>query len=201
MYGRGILRGMLVTIKHFAQTYLDDAKWGSKRYQTKEGVAHRGSYQSEGIFTVQYPEEKLIIPEEFRFTPFLIYDVDENGKQHDRCTSCGICAKVCPPQCIWIVRTNDPETGRPVPEPEKFFIDVDICMNCGLCAEFCPFDAIKMDHDFEMSVYDRHSRNILDKARLSKPASYYATIRPLNNEREEAARKEAEAKKSARRGA
>ena len=73
-------------------------------------------------------------------------------------------------------------------------------MNCGLCAEFCPFDAIKMDHDYEIAVYDRHSNNIYDKEKLSKPVSYYAGIRPLNYEREEEARREAEAKKAARRG-
>jgi len=199
MYGRGILDGLMVTMKHFIQSYLDDLKIGGKRYFTDEGISHRKSVDVEGIFTVQYPEEKLPVPEEFRFIPFLIYEEGENGEQQDRCTSCGICAKVCPPQCIWIVRTNDPETGRPVPEPEEFFIDVDICMNCGLCAEFCPFDAIKMDHDYELAIYDRYQTNIFNKERLSKPVSYYASIRPENYEREEEARREAEAKKAARR--
>ncbi len=92
-------------------------------------------------------------------------------------------------------------TGRPVPEPKEFFIDIDICMNCGFCAEFCPFDAIKMDHDYELSVYDRHAKNIRDKEMLSKPVSYYAQIRPVNYGREEKARAEAEAAKAARRAA
>jgi NADH-quinone oxidoreductase subunit I len=141
------------------------------------------------------------VPEEFRFIPFLIYEIDENGEKRDRCTSCGICSKVCPPQCIWIVRTTDPKTGRPVPEPAEFYIDVDICMNCGFCAEYCPFDAIKMDHDYELTVYDRHANNIYDKARLSKPLSYYESIRPVNYAREEAFRAEAEAAKAARKAA
>jgi NADH-quinone oxidoreductase subunit I len=201
MNGLGILKGMTVTLKRFINTYLDDIKWLGKRYYTDEGIAHRSSVNQNGIFTVQYPEEKLPVPEEFRYIPFLIYEEDEDGNQQDRCTSCGICAKVCPPQCIWIVRTNDPETGRPVPEPKEFYIDVDICMNCGFCAEYCPFDAIKMDHDYELSVYDRHSKNIYDKEKLSKPLSYYASIRPVNYEREETARAEAEAAKAARKAA
>lgn len=198
MDGFGILRGMGVTLRRFIDTFVDDIRWLGKRYYTDEGVAYRSSPQQRGIFTVQYPEEKLPVPEEFRFIPFLLYDVDENGEHHDRCTSCGICAKVCPPQCIWIVRTNDPETGRPVPEPEQFYIDVDICMNCGFCSEYCPFDAIKMDHDYELSVYNRHASNIYDKEKLSKPVEYYAGIRPTNYAREEAARAEAEAAKAAR---
>lgn len=199
MYGRGLLKGLAVTLKRFIETYLDDIRWlGKDRYYSEEGVSYRSSAKTSGIFTIQYPEEKLIIPEEFRFIPFLLYEEDENGEQQDRCTSCGICAKVCPPQCIWIVRTNDPETGRPIPEPEEFFIDVDICMNCGLCAEYCPFDAIKMDHDYELAVYDRHDKNIYNKEQLSRPVSYYASIRPNNYEKEEAARAEAEAAKAAR---
>ncbi|MGD2159344.1 MAG: 4Fe-4S binding protein [Anaerolineales bacterium] len=198
MYGKGILQGLGVTLKHLVETYLDDIKWWGKRYYTEEGIAHRMSKDVKGIFTVQYPEEKLPVPEEFRYIPFLLYE-EQAGERNDRCTACGICAKVCPPQCIWIERQEDPDTGRPVPEPSQFYIDVDICMNCGFCAEFCPFDAIKMDHDYELSLYNRHQHNIYDMEKLSKPVSYYAEIRPLNYEREEKAREEAEAAKRRRR--
>ena len=198
MDGMGIIKGMGVTLRRFVTTYVEDIKWLGRRYYTEEGIARRMSSDTRGIFTIQYPEEKLPVPEEFRFIPFLVYDVDENGEKHDRCTSCGICAKVCPPQCIWIVRTNDPQTGRPVPEPHAFFIDVDICMNCGFCAEYCPFDAIKMDHDYELSVYDRMARNIFDKEKLSKPATYYASIRPTNFKREEEVRAAEAAAKAAK---
>lgn len=196
--GIGILSGLGVTLKRFIDTYLDDIRWLGKRYYTDEGVAHRTSAETRGIFTIQYPEEKLPIPEEFRFVPFLLYEEDENGEKHDRCTSCGICAKVCPPQCIWIVRTNHPETGRPIPEPAEFYIDMDICMNCGFCAEYCPFDAIKMDHDYELAVYNRHEKNIYNKEKLLRPVSYYASIRPTNYAREEEARAAAAAAKAAR---
>ncbi len=196
MYGKGILKGMWVTLTHFIETFVDDIKWAGRRYYTPEGIQHRRNSDTKGIFTVQYPEEKLPVPEEFRFIPFLLYDVDEQGNKQDRCTSCGICAKVCPPQCIWIVRTEDPVTKRPVPEPVEFFIDVDICMNCGYCAEYCPFDAIKMDHDYELATYDRHAQNIYNKDMLSKPTSYYAGIRPANYTREEAARAAEAAKKA-----
>ena len=198
MDGMGIIKGMGVTLKRFVETYLDDIRWLGKRYYTDEGIAHRRSTETSGIFTVQYPEEKLPVPEEFRYIPFLVYEEGPDGEKLDRCTSCGICAKVCPPQCIWIVRTNDPNTGRPVPEPAEFYIDVDICMNCGFCAEYCPFDAIKMDHDYEISVYDRHTSNIYNKEKLSRPVSYYAGIRPINYQREETARAEAAAAKAAR---
>jgi NADH-quinone oxidoreductase subunit I len=198
MYGKGLIDGLKVTWGHFVSSFKDDFKWGRKRYYTDDGIAHRSSPQTEGIFTIQYPEEKLATPEEFRYIPFLIYDDTDDGGQQDRCTSCGICAKVCPPQCIWIDQTNDPVSGRPVPEPKEFYIDIDICMNCGFCAEFCPFDAIKMDHIYELSLYNRLDTNIYNKATLSKSSSYYASIRPTNYAREEAIRAEKEAKKAAR---
>jgi NADH-quinone oxidoreductase subunit I len=201
MYGLGILKSLRVVLSHFIETYLEDFRWlikGKKRYYTAEGIESRMSNEARGIFTVQYPEEKLPVPEEFRFIPFLLYE-EKDGVVEERCTSCGICAKVCPPQCIWIVRTNDPDTGRPIPQPEEFYIDVDICMSCGFCAEYCPFDAIKMDHNYELAVYDRKVSNIFDKNKLMKPVDYYASIRPTNYAREEAARAEAEAAKAARR--
>lgn len=200
MYGIGLIKGLGVTLKHFVGTYIEDVRWlGRKRYYSEEALQQRQGPKARGIFTVQYPEEKLPVPEEFRYIPFLIYDELEDGTKHDRCTSCGICAKVCPPQCIWIVRSNDPKTGRPIPQPTEFFIDIDICMNCGLCAEFCPFDAIKMDHDYELASYDRFAEHIFNKERLSKAASYYASIRPTNYVREEAARAEKERAKEAKR--
>ena len=197
MNGFGVLRGLAVTFKHFIDTYLVDLKAGRKRYGTAEGIAQRTSSTVSGAFTIQYPEEKMPVPEEFRYIPFLVYDEGEDGAKDIRCTSCGICAKVCPPQCIWIVRTNDPVTGKPVPEPAEFYIDVDICMNCGLCAEYCPFDAIKMDHDYEIASFDRFKDHIYNIDKLSKPASYYAKIRPTNDAREVALREAKAAKKAA----
>jgi NADH-quinone oxidoreductase subunit I len=185
MYGKGILKGLSVSLKRFVETYLDDLVWLGRRYNNDKGIAHRSSKEGRGIFTVQYPEEKIPVPEEFRFVPFLVYDEGANGEKTLRCTSCGICAKVCPPQCIWIVRSTDAATGRPIPDPAQFYIDADICMNCGLCAEFCPFDAIKMDHDYELSSF---KRNVYDEASLSKSAGYYSAIRPVNAKREDAAR-------------
>ncbi len=199
MVGSGLVKGLYVTLKHFIGTYIDDIRWLGRRYYRDDALQRRQSPKARGVFTVQYPEEKLPVPEAFRFIPFLIYEEAEGGTIEVRCTSCGICAKVCPPQCIWIQRSHDPETGRPIPAPTNFFIDIDICMNCGLCAEFCPFDAIKMDHDYELASYDRRKTHIFDKARLSRSVEYYRSIRPSDYALEEAARADNEAAKAARR--
>jgi NADH-quinone oxidoreductase subunit I len=212
MFGWGVAKGLGVTFKHFINTYIDDARYWFKDFRylfrsvvNEEAFARRQGPVGAGLFTVEYPEMKLKPPENFRFLPFLVadYEVPKDSPDFDkakwlelnRCTSCGICAKVCPPQCIWIVRSSDPETGKPIPQPAEFYIDMDICMNCGYCAEFCPFDAIKMDHDFELADYEREVGHIHDLERLLKPASYYASIRPTWYDQEEEARRVAEEEK------
>ena len=177
MNGLGIIKGLFITLKHFFETYLGDFGRKQKNLPLEE---KRGRVDSTGLFTIQYPEEVLAAPEEFRVIPFLVYENGENGERDYRCTSCGICAKVCPTQCIYITRKKDPETGKPIPSPEAFYIDTDKCMNCGFCAEFCPFDAIKMNHDFEMASYERGDTHIFNKEKLGKPVEYYAKIRPVN---------------------
>lgn len=198
MKGQGILKGLGVTLKHLIDTYTEDIKAGRSRYYTEEGVRQRMTPDTKGIFTVNYPEERLPVAENFRYVPFLVYE-EEDGEKVPRCTACGICSKVCPSQCIWITRAQDPETGKPIKTPAEFDIDIDLCMNCGYCAEYCPFDAIKMDHDYELATYERMEANIHQKERLMKPVSYYASIRPTAYAMEQAAKEAAEAAKAARR--
>jgi hypothetical protein len=54
-----------------------------------------------------------------------------------------------------------------------------------------------MDHNYELASYIR-SNNVYDKTKLGKPIFYYASIRPINYQREEAARIEAEAQRAIR---
>ncbi len=114
MYGLGILKGLGVTFRHFFNSYIDDLQYAGKKVGLTNFEARQG-LKAEGIFTVQYPDEKLAVPERFRFVPFLVIEDLDNPERpgHDWCTSCGICAKVCPPQCIWIVRGEDPDNKRP----------------------------------------------------------------------------------------
>jgi NADH-quinone oxidoreductase subunit I len=190
MNGLGVARGMLITLWHFVLSYVEDIKNFPRRYRSDAKAVHQ-PVDTRGVFTVQYPEERLRIFERFRSFPVLIYD-SETGQE--RCTSCGICAKVCPPQCIWIVRSKGPD-GRPRPQPAEFNIDISICMSCGFCAEYCPFDAIKMDHRFELSAYEREQAFVYDKKALLVSDKYYAETHPVAAaEEEEARRKKAEAK-------
>ncbi len=101
MFGTGLLKGLGVTFKRFADTYIDDVKRIPSRYAYGHDC-HSANARRKGTLYNSVPRrETRQLPERFRYIPMLIYDTP---KQEDRCTACGICAKVCPPQCIWIVR-------------------------------------------------------------------------------------------------
>src|SRR5262245_3877997 len=157
--GQGMLAGLDVVIRHFTKAF-------SKNLESPA--------ESSGMFTVQYPEERLAMPEAFRNFPILLYD-DKTG--HELCTSCFQCERICPPQVIHMTQANDPATGKPVPAVAEFMIEYDACMSCGLCAEVCPFEAIKMDHEFELATAG-HPTMTVDKVRLNRPISYYETLAP-----------------------
>ena len=107
MFGWGVAKGLGVTLKRFVNTYVDDARYWFRGIPFKslgdeEAFARRQGPVGAGLFTVEYPEMKLVPPENFRFLPFLItdYEVSRDDPEFDRakwleldrCTSCGICA-------------------------------------------------------------------------------------------------------------
>ncbi len=187
--GQGVIRGHLITLRRFLLTFWRDARNGGAF--RRRGGGHqvldffrrpgRGDEptvlqdsKTDGLFTVEYPDERLPVYERFRVLPVLVYDTEDGNV---RCTSCNICAKVCPPQCIWMTQAKSPK-GTVVPLPEDFYIDMDVCMNCGLCSEYCPFDAIKMDQNFELSNYERHQTHIYSLQDLLVSSEYYSKTHP-----------------------
>lgn len=157
--GQGMLAGLDVVIRHFFSAF-------ANKVETPADTS--------GVFTVQYPEERLELAEAFRNFPILLFD-DATG--HELCTSCFQCERICPPQVIHMTQAVDPTTGKAVPAVAEFMIEYDACMSCGLCAEVCPFDAIKMDHEFELATADHASMTVAKKD-LDRPVSYYQAIAP-----------------------
>jgi NADH-quinone oxidoreductase subunit I len=99
-----------------------------------------------------------------------------------RCVACKICEKECPPQCIYIVKSDDKKPdymGKPQFYPKVFDIDISVCMSCQICVEVCPFEAIKMDKEFELSQRERFNHLLIRKEDLTKPNEYYHKIHPV----------------------
>ena len=99
--------------------------------------------------------------------------------------ACKICEKECPPQCIYIVKSEDKKPdymGKPQFYAKVFDIDISVCMSCQICVEVCPFEAIKMDKEFELSQRERFDNLLLRKEQLSKSNGYYHKIHPIEAE-------------------
>ena len=158
MIGTGILRGMMVTARNFVGSY----------------------FEKDRLITVQYPEERNPLPENYRNFPFLIYDGND-AEAGLRCVACKICEKECPPQCIYITKSEDKKPdymGKPQFYPAVFDIDISVCMSCQICVEVCPFEAIKMDKVFELSRRERFNALLMRKNELAKSNNYYHQIHP-----------------------
>jgi NADH-quinone oxidoreductase subunit I len=159
MIGFGVLNGMAVTLRNFLGSY----------------------FEKDRLITVQYPEERETLPENYRNFPFLVYDTDDAAAGL-RCVACKICEKECPPQCILIVKSEDKKPdymGKPQFYPRVFDIDISVCMSCQICVEVCPFEAIKMDKVFELSRRERFDSLLMRKDELAKSNVYYHNIHPL----------------------
>jgi NADH-quinone oxidoreductase subunit I len=159
MIGAGILKGMAVTARNFVGSY----------------------FEKERLITVQYPEERTPLPENYRNFPFLVFDGNE-AEAGLRCVACKICEKECPPQCIYIIKSEDKKPdylGKPQFYPATFDIDISVCMSCQICVEVCPFEAIKMDKVFELSQRERFDALLLRKGELAKSNTYYHVIHPV----------------------
>jgi NADH-quinone oxidoreductase subunit I len=175
MIGLGILRGMAVTARNFVGSY----------------------FEKDRLITVQYPEERSPLPENYRNFPFLIYDTDDPAAGL-RCVACKICEKECPPQCIYIIKSEDKKPdyiGKPQFYPAVFDIDISVCMSCQICVEVCPFEAIKMDKVYELSRRERFDALLQRKSELSKSNTYYHSICPTEAAKVDAKLAEAAAKK------
>lgn len=107
--------------------------------------------------TIQYPDERLTLPERERNR--LYVDMED-------CIGCRQCENACPVDCIEI------ETVKALPGEDagktkagqkkvffvtKFNIDFSKCCFCSFCVFPCPTNCIKMTDEFEYSEYSRNN--------------------------------------------
>jgi NADH-quinone oxidoreductase subunit I len=101
--------------------------------------------------TVQYPEQRTVLP--LRFRGRLVLPIDPE-KGSNRCTACMRCVKICPNHSIDIEKQAGPD-GAPLAKPAKYLYNVGTCMFCNLCVEVCPFFAIVMSDEHELASTER----------------------------------------------
>jgi len=111
------------------------------------------------VVTRQYPEEPMESLAGFRGLHAL---VRESSTGREKCIACGLCAAVCPSQCITIY-TGENHEGRKV--AERYEIDVLRCVFCAFCVEACPVGAVVLTEHYAYSDYTREAF-LMDKEQL-----------------------------------
>ncbi len=136
LYGPVIVAGFKVTLRHFFKKQV----------------------------TMQYPEEKWVVPEDYRGAPYLVKDQEGRTK----CVSCQLCEFVCPPKAIRILPPGpepNPAAGNVEKAPREFEINMLRCIFCGYCQEVCPEEAIFLMKDYALTGLSRQEM-IFNKEKL-----------------------------------
>ena len=93
--------------------------------------------------TLEYPDQRPVLPRGYRGTPTLVRD--PNGRE--KCVACQLCEFACPAGAIRITPGGIPEDSPDAhigKMPVKFELNLLRCIYCGLCQEACPEEAIQL---------------------------------------------------------
>ena len=124
----------------------------SRKIQQVQDPNYFSAGENTGIFTLEYPHQKIPVPVNGRY---------QLHNEMDDCIVCDKCVKVCPVDCIEIDpikatglvgHTSD---GSPIRlYAAKFDIDMSKCCFCGLCTTVCPTECLTMTSEYDFSVFN-----------------------------------------------
>ena len=153
LYFKAILSGVKSTRNGMALTWKH--AWSarkSRKIQQVQDPNYFSAGENTGIFTLEYPHQKIPVPVNGRY---------QLHNEMDDCIVCDKCVKVCPVDCIEIDpikatglvgHTSD---GSPIRlYAAKFDIDMSKCCFCGLCTTVCPTECLTMTSEYDFSVFD-----------------------------------------------
>ncbi|MBL9207308.1 MAG: NADH-quinone oxidoreductase subunit I [Opitutaceae bacterium] len=153
-------------------TALRDTYSGFKSLLTGLRITAREA--SKPSITVQYPHETLKMPERFRGHVKLVLD-PVTGKS--RCTSCNLCVRACPSDCITVEGIK--REGEKKKSVSEYTLDFTTCSLCGSCVEACPSDAIEYSKDYNVVSLHREDFSRMDLVKkLEAEAKVWAEKNP-----------------------
>jgi len=139
--------------------------------------------------TVEYPDEKIPLPDRFHGR----FELDA-----DKCISCMLCANACPNRVIQIERAK---VGKKQ-YLTKYVMRIEYCLFCGLCVEACPQDALSFSKVIDMNQYfrDKVSLTLVDRPAPAAEEGQDQAEKSRPAEKIRSAQEEVAAGKSSRKG-
>ncbi|MBU2617347.1 MAG: 4Fe-4S dicluster domain-containing protein [Euryarchaeota archaeon] len=93
----------------------------------------------------------IAVPENFRGK--IGFDVE---RAREKCTGCGLCARVCPAGAFSIDK-----------EEKRVRIWISRCVFCSQCVDACPAGLLRMTDEFLLAGFDRDAKELIVELRFS----------------------------------
>jgi NADH-quinone oxidoreductase subunit I len=121
-----------------------------------KGMATTIKHVFEKPVTIQYPEQIRPVHERFKGR----HELKRYDNGLEKCIGCSLCAAACPADAIWVEAAENTDDERYSPGEryaKTYEINMLRCIFCGYCEDACPTEAIVLEHNYELSFYDRAS--------------------------------------------
>ena len=106
--------------------------------------------------TIQYPEIKRPVRNRFKGR----HELKRYDNGLEKCIGVSLCAAAGPADAIFVEASENNDDERYSPG-ERYASTYEInmlrCICCGYCEDACPTEAIVLEHNYELSFYDRSS--------------------------------------------